>query len=177
MALPSEARPIAELQQQAWSDPGHPGHTMAGELDVDEVAHVWHRAITRPPLASYRVLVSVVPAGQQTVGPVEQVVGFVSVSPSDDPDATDSTGSVTELVVADSVREDGHRSRLVQAAVDTLKADGFTMAHWWVPTTDDDLRAELVESGWAPDGAHVELQQPDDESVRVKLVRLHTDIS
>lgn len=70
----------------------------------------------------------------------------------------------------------GAGSRLVNAAVDTLRADGFTRATWWVRTTDDVLRAFLSEAGWAPDGAHRETGT-EDEQTRVKEVRLHTDIS
>ncbi len=177
LALPSEAQAIAELQRDGWSDPAHPGHSMAEALEVEQVAQVWHRSITRPPLASYRVLVCVVPAGRQAAGPVERTVGFVAVSPSDDPDAQADVGSIVELVVAGEPDSGSHRALLVQAAVDTMRADGFTTARWWVPATDDALRAELDEAGWAPDGVHQELRHPDDDSVRVKLVRLHTDIS
>ena len=177
LALPGESGDIARLQREVWGEPGHPGHAMADALDVEAATVVWYRSITRPPLASYRVMVAVVPAPHGSRGRVEQVVGFVAVSPSDDPDALPTDGSVAELAVAAAVREDGHRTRLIQAAVDTLGADGFTRARWWVPTTDDDLRRELDESGWAPDGAHLELRHPDDESLRLKLVRLHTAIA
>ena len=177
LALPAEAPDIARLQRGAWSDPGHPGHAMAAALDPDELTAVWERSIARPPLAAYRVLVAVVGADPHEGGFAERVVGFVAVAPSDDPDSGPGDGTVTELVVADGAEHDGHRSRLIQAAVDTLRADGFGIARWWVPSTSDDLRRELDESGWGPDGAHLELRHPDDESVRIKLVRLHTAIS
>ncbi len=176
LALPFEARAIAELQVQAWSDPSHPGHRLADQLDIEEVTAIWHRSIVRPPLASYRVLVSVVPAERTAHAPVEKVVGFLAVGPSEDPDATADVGAVVEWAVDSEVRGDGHRERLVQAAVDTMRLDRFTLATWWVPTTDDEVRAALTDSGWGADGAHVELHHPDDDNVKVKLVRLHTDI-
>ena len=43
--------------------------------------------------------------------------------------------------------------------------------------TDDARRAFLTEAGFAPDGAHRELDLHGDGSVRVKQVRLHADLS
>ena len=53
---------------------------------------------------------------------------------------------------------------------------GFTRATCWVGSTDDDLRRFLSEAGWAADGSHREIGLADD-SVRIKQVRLHTDIT
>ena len=81
-------------------------------------------------------------------------------------------GEVGELVVDPDHRGAGHGSRLVQAAMDTLRADSFSRAVWWLASTDDDLRGFVTGTGWAPDGAHRELE---DESGRtVRQVRLHT---
>ena len=55
-----------------------------------------------------------------------------------------------------------------------LRADSFTRATWWVPTTADELRAWLQAMGRAPDGVHASADGP---SGILKLVRLHTDIS
>ena len=42
---------------------------------------------------------------------------------------------------------------------------------------DDDVRRTfLTEAGWAPDGAHRELDLHGNGTVRVKQVRLHTDL-
>ena len=69
----------------------------------------------------------------------------------------------------------GHGSRLLNAVVDTIRADGFRRVTVWVNSTDDVLRAFYTDSGWAPDGAHRELDLYGDESVRIKQIRLHTD--
>ena len=69
----------------------------------------------------------------------------------------------------------GHGSRLLNACVDTLRADGFARATWWVRATDDVLRRFLTEAGWAADGAHTEVAVGEG-GPRLKLVRLHTDI-
>ena len=64
----------------------------------------------------------------------------------------------------------------MQASAVTLRADGFTHARAWVASIDDTLREFLVGAGWAPDGAHRELDLHGDGSVLVKQVRLHTDL-
>jgi len=70
----------------------------------------------------------------------------------------------------------GHGSRLTQACADTLRADRFTTAVTWLTSEDDVRRAFLTQAGWATDGAHRELDLHGDGSVRVKQVRLHTDL-
>ena len=57
-----------------------------------------------------------------------------------------------------------------------LRADGFRTARWWVATLDDPLRHLLTDAGWAPDGSTREIGS-EDEAVRLKQVRLHTDLS
>ena len=74
-------------------------------------------------------------------------------------------------------KRQGHASRLIQAAADTLVADRFTRAVTWVLVADDDLRAFLTEAGWAPDTAHRELDLDGTGATLVKQVRLHTALS
>ncbi|SYZ34059.1 GNAT family N-acetyltransferase [Propionibacterium australiense] len=160
LAMADEAGRIAELQAGAWARAGLgdqlPGHAV--------VSATWLSAITAPPLASYRVLVA-------TAEDHRTVLGFAAIGPSEDPDAEPTDAVVGEFVVGRTGR--GHGSRLLNAVVDTMRADGFERATWWVPTTDDGLRAFLTGCGWAPDGAHREIG-PEDGSVSLRQVRLHT---
>ena len=71
----------------------------------------------------------------------------------------------------------GHGSRLLHAAVDTLRADKFERAIVWLTSTDDARRVFLTESGWAPDGAHRTLDLNDDGKVLVNQVRLHAALN
>jgi len=71
----------------------------------------------------------------------------------------------------------GHGSRLLHAAVDTMRSDKFSRATIWLTSTHDALRGFLTDQGWAPDGAHRELDLHGDGSVLVHQVRLHTDLS
>jgi GNAT superfamily N-acetyltransferase len=165
LALPREAHAIATIQYGLMADPRHPLHALHGQAAASELAVVWHRSISRPPLATYRVLVA-------TEG--RTVVGMIAVGPSEDGDADAADGTVIDLMVSPEARRHGHGTRLVQAAVDTLRADGFTRATWWVATTADDLRGWLQAMGWEPDGVHASAEGP---AGTLKLVRLHTDIS
>ncbi len=104
------------------------------------------------------------------------VRGFTLVHPSYDPDADQVTdGEVGEFVIDPAHRGEGHGSRLLQAAMDTLAADQFTRVRWWIASTDDALRDFVSSSGWEADGAHRELQ--DDAGNTVKQVRLHTTLA
>lgn len=170
LALPAEAAAIAAIQQRAWADDSATAD-LVRELDPDQVIRVWQAAILRPPLATFRVLVAL---ARTTAG--EEVTGFAVVSPCSDPDASEADdGAVEEFVIDPAQRGHGHGSRLMQAVVDTLRADRFTRATWWVRATDDRLRGFLTGAGWDADGAHREVGT-DDGSVRIKQIRMHTGI-
>lgn len=166
LAMPVEAVDIARIQRAAWA--GIPAlAAAAAALSADEATHMWHQAITRPPLAHQRVLVALAAHG---------VAGFAVTGPSPDADAEPADGCLAEFVIDPRQRGAGHGSRLLQAAVDTLLVDGYETARMWIPSTNDSLRAFLVSAGFAPDGAHQEVGL-DAEGPRLKLVRLHASIS
>jgi GNAT superfamily N-acetyltransferase len=169
LALPSEAPAIAALQRRGWTQtlPPEVAGDVLASVDLATMTDSWRAAIQRPPLAQLRVLVAI---GD------ERVVGFAALGPSDDPDAdAGSDALVAEFVVDPAAQRRGHGSRLLNACVDTLRADGFHRATWWVHSYDDVLRRFLIEAGWAADGAHTEVALSED-GPRVKLVRLHTAI-
>lgn len=175
LALPAEAPAIAAVQRRAWTQLYHPAAAAAAldSSDLATMAASWEAAILRPPLASLRVLVALdtVQAGRP------RVVGFAALGPANDADATaGEDGEVAEFAIDPLAQRQGHGSRLLQACVDTLHADGFSRAVWWVRAGDDPLRRFLADAGWEADGAHLEVGTPDG-AARMKLVRLHTDIS
>lgn len=171
VAWADDAPGIAAVQAAGWRQEYAgilPAEVLEG-VDVDRLAPAWHQAIARPADARHRVLVALERA---------TVRGYALTSPSPDPDSDPvADGELSELVVHPDHRGAGHGSRLLQAAVDTLRADRFQIATTWLVSTDDVRRRFLVEAGWAPDGAHRELDLHGDGTVRVKQVRLHTDIS
>jgi GNAT superfamily N-acetyltransferase len=72
---------------------------------------------------------------------------------------------------------EGHGSRLVNASIDYLRADGFTTATVWLPDTDASLRGFLETAGWADDGARRRLDLHGDGAVVVDQLRLRTDLT
>lgn len=169
LALPGEAAAIAELQRRSWSTQlPETAQALLRDIDAQQMTDTWQAAITRPPQARFRVLVAL----QQ-----RRVVAAATTVPSPDPDAEPGRdGLVDEFVVDPAAQRRGHGSRLLNACVDTLRADGFIRATWWVRSADDPVRRFLTQAGWAPDGGWREIGT-DDETVRLKQIRMHTDIS
>ena len=168
LAWPAEAVSIAELQRRSWATqwPVELAETMLGSVTTEEMTQAWHRAITRPPGATSRVLVAVSGSGR--------VVGFATTIPSADDDSEVGVhGEIDQFVIDPPAQRRGHGSRLLNACADTLRSDGFRQALWWVGSEDDVLRRFLITAGWAADGASREIGS-EDESVRLKQLRLHT---
>ncbi len=170
LALPEDAKAIAAVQARAWQSSYSdivPAEVLAA-LPVEMFAAKWRDSIERPVEAKQRVLVAL----ERTT-----VRGFTTTSPGADPDADPGTeGAIAELAVDPDHRGQGHGSRLLHAAADTLRADRFEQATIWVNSSDDDLRAFLLDQGWAPDGAMRELDLYGDGSVTIRQVRLHTNL-
>jgi GNAT superfamily N-acetyltransferase len=170
VAWSDDAPAIAAVQVRAWRASYVdvlPADLLAG-LDADQFAASWRESLTRPPDARNRVLVAL----ERNL-----VTGFAVTGPATDPDRDPvSDGEITDLTVDPHKRHAGHGSRLMQAAVDTLKADRFVRAVTWLAAQDDEARTFLTSAGWAADGAHRTLDLTGDGSVQVKQVRLHTDL-
>jgi GNAT superfamily N-acetyltransferase len=166
-----DAMGIAVVQVRAWRAEYAgllPADVLDG-LDPSELAAAWQASLNSPKDARNRVLVAL---ERNTVR------GFAVTGPASDPDTDPiADGEISELTVDPEQVRQGHGSRLVQACADTLRADRFTTALVWLNATDDVRRAFLAGAGWGPDGAHRELDLHGDGSVRVKQVRLHTDLT
>jgi GNAT superfamily N-acetyltransferase len=171
VAWAQDAAGIAAVQLRAWQqryDALLPDLLAERGLDPETHAEAWQASLARPPEARHRALVAL-----ERV----TVVGFALTGPATDPDADPaSDGALGEFTVDPRQQRLGHGSRLLQAAVDTLAADGFTRVTTWVDSTDDALRSFLTGAGWAPDGASRELTDEGGAGT-VKQVRLHTAIA
>ena len=171
VAWADDAPGIGHVQVRAWR--GEYADLLPADvleaLDGDGLAEGWRAAMTKPGDARNRVLVAL---------ERNRVRGFAVTTPGADGDADPvADGEIGELVIDPDHRRQGHGSRLLQACVDTLRADRFTRAVCWLNADDDARRALLTSAGWAADGAHRELDLRGDGEVVVKQVRLHTDIS
>lgn len=170
IAWADDAPAIAEVQLRTWRET-YAGIVPAEALptDVEAAAEAWHASLARPRDARNRVLVAL---------ERNTVVGFAITSPASDPDCDPvADAELAELTVDPTRRGQGHGSRLLQAAVDTLQADRFTRVVLWAIASDDALRGFLTSAGWAPDQAHRELDLDGTGSTLVKQIRLHTAIS
>lgn len=173
VAWAEDAAALAALQLRAWPEvyaglvpadafPSGPGAQAAA-------AQAWEQALARPTDARRRTLVAL---------ERNRVVGYALTAPAEDPDRDPvADGELVELVLDPAERGRGHGSRLLQAAADTLRADRFVRAVTWTVASDDALRGFLSGAGWAPDGAHRELDLDGTGAVRVKQVRLHTALA
>ncbi len=146
LARESDAPAVGLVQSTVW-------RAAYAEVVADDVlaafepqpfARAWRESLLAPPQGIYRLLVAC--AG-------EQVVGFAAIGPTQDPDAGLSTGELLALGVHPSARRVGHGSRLLNAAVDTLRGAGGDTLYAWVLSSDEATRAFLQQSGLGPDGA------------------------
>ncbi|MCW2826092.1 MAG: family N-acetyltransferase [Aeromicrobium sp.] len=166
LAWPDDAPAIVRVQLARWRE-SYGSIPAIEALDPDELADRWASIVTSPKDARVRLLVALERA---------DVRGYALVHPSYDPDSDQvADGEIGDFVVDPDHQRAGHGSRLLQAAVDTLVADRFTRAVWWIGSTDDVLRQFVTESGWEPDGAHRELAGESGETL--KQVRLHTSLA
>jgi len=104
----------------------------------------WRESLQSPPSPLHRLLVA-------TEG--ETVVGFAAIGPATGDDQESGTGEIYALGVAPDGRRHGNGSRLLNTAVDTLRAGDFTKVAVWALNEDEQLRAFLGSAGLQPDGA------------------------
>jgi len=169
IARASDAPAVGLVQAAVWrSAYGHvlPQDVVA-RFDGPSFARIWRDSLSTPPSPRYVLLVGC--AG-------EQVVGFAAVGPSVDPDATETSGEVLALGVHPDARRSGHGSRLLNAAVDTLRGKGFDTLSIWILASDEATRAFLTTAGLSPDSAYRDRVIDADGKV-AREVRLTADLS
>jgi GNAT superfamily N-acetyltransferase len=171
-ARPDDAGEIARIQLSTW----RVAYAMIlpqralDQLDEGWMAHRWRDAISAPPTTRHRVLVAVESADQ------EYVVGFAAIGPADEaamapeeaPLAED-VASITDLLVEPRWGRRGHGSRLLAAAVDLWRADGFAAAVAWAYDGDVATTKFLSSAGWAPDGVTRALDVDDQLIAQLRL--------
>ena len=169
VAWADDAEAIAAIQARAWATSYAGLVPAAGQLQEADFAQLWRDALTRPADARHRALVAL---------ERNRIVGFAITTPATDPDCDQVTdGELMEFTIEADERGKGHGSRLLQAAVDTMVADGFARAVSWLVADDDALRTFLTEAGWGADSAHRTLDLDGTGATQVKQVRLHTALA
>lgn len=190
VAWTADAEAIAAVQVRAWQTTYAdllPAEVVTSADEAAIAAH-WRDSLHRPLDARNRALV--VLSGST-------VVGFAATAPADDPDADPiADGAIIAFHIDPDATGRGHGSRLLNASVETLRADGFRRGLIWLFAADDAMRAFLTGAGWAPDGAFRELAAGDSadgdgaestdievgevgavaEHERTKQIRLHCSL-
>jgi GNAT superfamily N-acetyltransferase len=169
IARPSDAPAVGLVQAAVWR--AAYGHALPPEVveqfDGPSFARVWRDSLSHPPSSRHVLLVAC--AG-------DQIVGFAAVGPSVDADAAETSGEVLALGVHPDARHSGHGSRLLNAAVDTLRSKGFDSVSTWILAEDEATRAFLLAAGLSPDSAFRDRIIDVDGSV-AREVRLTADLS
>ena len=173
-ARPEDAAEIARIQLSTWRTAYRrmfPAHVLAN-LDEAYLARGWTEAITAPPSGRHRVLTAV-----EQSETAAWVVGFAAAGPADEqalapeePPLPDDVAAVTDLLVEPRWGRRGHGSRLLAAAVDNWRTDGFRSAVAWAYEADAVMLKFLGATGWETDGAGRAL---DVDDLLVPQVRLH----
>lgn len=170
LAWAADAAGIGAVQTAAWTGPYArllPPQVVSA-IDASEHSLAWEQALRRAPSARHRVLVAL---------EANSVVGFAALCPSEDPDADPiADAELTAVHVDPDHTRRGHGSRLIAAAVDTARADGFATLRSWLFAEDDELRRFLQAGGWAADSAHRTLDLLGDGMALRRQVRLHTSL-
>jgi L-amino acid N-acyltransferase YncA len=113
-------------------------------LDPVRRAEGWRRFLKRPQEG----------AGVYVAESGEEIVGFVSVGPSRDEDATPGiTGELYAIYLLPRRWGRGAGRALMTAAVSHLTASGFTEATLWVLDSNARTRTFYAKAGWEPDGS------------------------
>jgi GNAT superfamily N-acetyltransferase len=169
-ARPDEADELARVQLSTWRTAYRRimPRRVLDELDQKWLAERWREAVQAPPTPRHRVLVAVEEARSS------HVVGFTAIGPADEEPAGPEVAAITELLVEPRWGRRGHGSRLLAAAVDLWRSDGFTTAQAWVYEQDAATTAFLTSAGWEPDGARRAL---DVDDLLVPQLRLHVSLA
>ena len=150
-ARPADTDAIGEVQAATWraSYAGVlPGPTLDA-LDPEQLAAAWRSALSDPPTPRHALLVALAGA---------DVVGFAAVGPAEP--VEEGIGEITALVLTAEARGQGHGSRLLNAAADVLRENGFDHVVVWVLDGDEDRAAFLIGAGFVADGARRSLEVP-----------------
>ena len=169
IAHPNDAPAVGAVQEAVWraAYAAVLPREVVNRFKASSFARVWRNSLTNPPSPQHVLLVGC--AG-------DQVVGFAAVGPSPDPDTDQTWGEVLALGVHPDARRSGHGSRLLNAAVDTLRNTGFSTVSVWLLAPDEGTRAFLIAAGLSPDGAYRDRIIDVDDTL-AREVRLTANLS
>jgi len=142
LAALSDVDDIATLHVKAWQTAyrGHMPDAYLDALDTSKRAAMWSKAIGEP---ATRVLVATEAA---------ELVGFCSLLPSRDADATATVGEVSAIYVDPACWRAGVGTALIAASFESARQRSFTEVTLWVLTSNSSARAFYEARGFRTDG-------------------------
>ncbi|MFC6706032.1 GNAT family N-acetyltransferase [Flexivirga alba] len=154
-ARPNDVPAVAHVQAAVWRDAYGPlvDAEVRDAFTPAAFEPAWRQSLRNPPTPLHRLLVA-------TEGAT--VVGFAAIGPAAIPETveltdadvpTQHTGEIFTFGVSPERRGTGNGSRLLNAAVDTLRAGDFQDVTMWVLANADQTRAFVSAAGLKPDGA------------------------
>jgi GNAT superfamily N-acetyltransferase len=152
LAVPEDGDAIGRIQVESWraAYAGLMPDAVLTGLSVEQRAAAWRERLERPEHPERRLFV--IEGGGA-------VTGFASTGPSRDPGAEAGAAEVYALYLAPGVWRQGHGRALFAAAMDELRARGFTRVTLWVLDENERGRRFYEAVGMEPDGgAKVEVE-------------------
>lgn len=145
-ARPNDIPAVAHVQAAVWRQTYGPlvDREVSDAFAPAAFEPAWRESLRNPPTPLHRLLVA-------TEG--DTVVGFAAIGPATDEEHPARTGEILALGVAPDRRRTGNGSRLLNAAVDTLRASDFEAVTTWLLADDEQTRAFVTAAGLQPDGA------------------------
>jgi len=150
LAAPSDVDEIARVHVKTWRSAyrGHVPDSVLDALDPSQRVAMWAKALEQPA-----TLVLVATTG-------ETIVGFCSLLPSRDADASPLVAEISAIYVEPASWRSSVGSSLVEAATESARERGFTEVTLWVLTDNTAARAFYEARGFAIDGETKTARRP-----------------
>jgi GNAT superfamily N-acetyltransferase len=161
-ATVADVRAIAELHVRAWLWAYRkllPAAYLAA-LSIDAREQMWRRWLTDPSA----------PIGMAVWETDGRIRGFVAYGPaSDEEPAVRGAGKLHALYVDQELVGQGVGRALHDAALDALRAAGFTDAVLWVLENNALARTFYARQGWLPDDHRKSCPFADEHRLELRL--------
>ena len=161
-AVAADARAIAETQVRAWRV-AYRGLLPDEQLAAMTVAAregIWRRILAAGEPRAFTLVADA----------ARPALGFCSVLPGRDEDATERTGEIAALYVDPAHWRQGIGHALVAAAIERMARAGWTEATLWVLDGNAPALAFYRAQGFADDGARTRHEPSGRAELRLRAV-------